>query len=489
MFRAFFVLMLFASAVNAEFRVGGPEMNGKKIRVDLPMSQHIRNVGGSDGKGLCVFASISHGGDWSNNELRDLFEWMRTKPGGGWPSKVDAMISQFSKEKRIGLPNYIQHTAGEASFLEAALQAGRYPAVTYSGRDNVYYSKQVAHMVNLVLFDKDTAVIHDNNYPGKYLWMSREDFLPRWREMGGGWAIVPLDPGPPPLNVQRKEVPLTDSPPEEEKAFYAGQTPCVGPNCLVQKYEWKTASHGKALYQNGVQVGWLSDSGEYKIYDPKTKSFMPGVCPTSLPGTLKETSGIGDTLPTGVEPEKIEHKGTGYRINGTDVTRQKAFESLAGSSGVIDDTGNYRVTAIGPREFLERIQKDWRAASDKEKTHWLFQTYTPSHWAVERTGYKGSGPAIILQSADTDRDGVSPVIETLETYEGPERLLERLRVCRQKDKSIWDFPSIWSLLWNGPTTEQVFLIIGIGFLAILLFVFCPILGTVLILRAIRKVSE
>ena len=36
------------------------------------------------------------------------------------------------------------------------------------------------------------AVIQDNNFPGKWLWMSPGDFLTRWKGTGGGWAIRDL---------------------------------------------------------------------------------------------------------------------------------------------------------------------------------------------------------------------------------------------------------------------------------------------------------
>ena len=106
------------------------------------------------------------------------------------------MIAKYGKGTA-----YVQHTGGDESFLELALKTGRMPGVTYAGRDN-RYSGPIAHMVNLVYLDADQAAILDNNYPEKLLWMSRKEFLTRWRDQGGGWAVVLLTPpaSPPPYN-------------------------------------------------------------------------------------------------------------------------------------------------------------------------------------------------------------------------------------------------------------------------------------------------
>jgi hypothetical protein len=188
---------------NAEFVASGNTHQGKEVMIDLPLDLHIRNVGGSDGLGLCVFASLSHAGKWQSDPVATaIFPWMRTKPGGGYPSKVDAMLARLGNE--LGQKcAYIQHTQGDDAFLDAALATGRFPCVTYNGRDGVYYRNGIAHMVNLAYMDATTAAIHDNNYPGKWLWMTRAEFLQRWRGGGGGggWAVVLLNPPPPPIPV------------------------------------------------------------------------------------------------------------------------------------------------------------------------------------------------------------------------------------------------------------------------------------------------
>ena len=181
------------------FTPGGPTApDGGRATVDLPAAQHMRNVGGSDGLGLCVFTSVEHSGRWQSIRALDGFQaWMRRRPGGGWPEKLDDMLARYCRETGAAIPAYIQHTGGDAEFLEAALRTDRMPCVTYAGRDD-FYRGRIAHMVNLAHLDETKAAIVDNNRPGVWVWMTRAEFLARWRDMGGGWAVVFLDAPPPP---------------------------------------------------------------------------------------------------------------------------------------------------------------------------------------------------------------------------------------------------------------------------------------------------
>jgi len=205
------LVVLWSAAPAGAIDEAGPERAGEAVTVHLPEPQHLRNRGGSDGVGLCVFASIAHAGLYQNEPLAaSLFEYMTTRPGGGYPEKVTDVFRSAARDKGEAAPGYVQHTGGDEAFLRLALRTGRYPCVTYSGADGVFYRSRVAHMVNLVRLDATWAVIHDNNYPGRYLWMEPAEFLARWRDMGGGWAVVLLRSPPPP-------VPTSDSSPAAEK--------------------------------------------------------------------------------------------------------------------------------------------------------------------------------------------------------------------------------------------------------------------------------
>lgn len=174
--------------------ITGPD--GEKPVTDLPHSLRTKNVGGRDGAGLCVFTSIGHSARFQNEDrLKDFQQKMRAELGGGYPSKVDAMIKKYGSGT-----NYLQHEGGDVSVLEAALAGGRMPAVTYGGVDPNYGNSRIAHMTNLVYLGRH-ACVFDNNFvdDARWVWMTREEFLSRWRMMGGGWCVILLQPSPPPV--------------------------------------------------------------------------------------------------------------------------------------------------------------------------------------------------------------------------------------------------------------------------------------------------
>lgn len=183
----------------------GPD--GTPAVCQMPVELRMRNAGGmgprgpGTGSGLCVFTSIEHAGRYQNvPQLWGFQRKMTYEKGGGWPAKVDAMIAKHAKGTR-----YIQHTGGDLELLWRAMQTGRMPGVTYAGMDMHYGQQHIAHMVNLIHLDPPTksprlAAVLDNNFPGErqIVWMTAEEFGQRWRDMDGGWAIVLLNPPPPP---------------------------------------------------------------------------------------------------------------------------------------------------------------------------------------------------------------------------------------------------------------------------------------------------
>ena len=169
-------------------------------QMKLPRELQIKNRGGSDGAGLCVFASITHSAHWQRErDLEDLFRWMFTRPGGGYPSKVEKIVA----EKTQGRVKVIQYEGSDLDVLRLAVKTNRMPAVTYAysptGR---YGGKKIAHMVSLVGITgtgaAETWQILDNNYPGTVERMSTAEFKRSFTGMGGGWAVILYPPGPPP---------------------------------------------------------------------------------------------------------------------------------------------------------------------------------------------------------------------------------------------------------------------------------------------------
>ncbi len=69
--------------------VNGPTApDGTELQCDLPGNLQVKNRGGSDGAGLCVFASLKHSAMWQEvTPLKEIFEYMFNHPGGGYPRK------------------------------------------------------------------------------------------------------------------------------------------------------------------------------------------------------------------------------------------------------------------------------------------------------------------------------------------------------------------------------------------------------------------
>lgn len=183
----------------------GPD--GKtELQVDLPGKLHRANVS-SRGQGCCTHTSVHHMAMWQNvPALQEFAKWVQSKqlPGGTYPKMMDDRIKLICKDRGVPVPEYISLEGGKEVFgvLRTALSSGRMVGVTYSfsptGR---YGGGRISHMVNLVHMDDKYAVILDNNYIGadKYEWLSIDEFARTFTGGRAGWAIILLDPGPPPL--------------------------------------------------------------------------------------------------------------------------------------------------------------------------------------------------------------------------------------------------------------------------------------------------
>lgn len=189
---------------------GARNADGTELQCDLPEELHQKNRGGSDGSGLCVYASNRHTGRWQNCKQFDyLFEWMWKHPGGSYPEKFTQTLEQCCKEKGWPVPDYIQVEGTDLEILKRACATGRMPGVTY-GRSPTgrYGGSSISHMVSLPHADDKWFVVLDNNYPGgqNYEWMSPDEFRKAYTATSGkGWAVVLLQPGPPPAPPRNKK--------------------------------------------------------------------------------------------------------------------------------------------------------------------------------------------------------------------------------------------------------------------------------------------
>lgn len=194
-------LLMLASAYG---QVGGPvHPSGAQVNCDLPATRHLKNKGGSDGAGLCVFASLDMSSDWHNEPaVRGILDWMTKYKGGGYPTKVAEMIRKISSERGLPEPKYIQLEGADIEVIARAVNHGHMACVTYGiSPTRRYNGQKIAHMVCCVAAragpDKLWAIL-DNNYPGTIEWMTEEQFKKSYTITGGGWAVIFLREGPPP---------------------------------------------------------------------------------------------------------------------------------------------------------------------------------------------------------------------------------------------------------------------------------------------------
>ncbi len=171
----------------------GPD--GRWIRCDMTMNLFMRNTGGSDGAGLCVFTSIQHSVHYQGLGLYGFRKFMESKPGGGWPQKVDRMLKEFASARNLRIPPY-RHLYGLQSINEVKMAVNKgYMVCTTWGTDYSHYGGQtIAHMVNMVYLDDEWGAILDNNFINEFLWVKRPSFdkYVAWTggRNDGAWFII-----------------------------------------------------------------------------------------------------------------------------------------------------------------------------------------------------------------------------------------------------------------------------------------------------------
>ena len=176
----------------------GPVHEGVEVQIDLPPRYRQPNAEGTDGAGCCVFASLQMAARWMGiEELADLFEWIQTQKGGGWPERVEKVL----KERAPHL-SFIQYEGADVAILDAAMATGRPVCLTYGYGE--FYKKRgmakISHMVLLVHLDRNKAAILDNNDVENVTWMTREELIKRAKYPSGNlWAVVLIGTPPPPI--------------------------------------------------------------------------------------------------------------------------------------------------------------------------------------------------------------------------------------------------------------------------------------------------
>lgn len=177
-----------------------PEYHGREANAPIPPEVHFHNEGGSDGAGLCVICSVILNGIYQGvpgldvpgrdeRTGRDVGGkgselWLAAKraPGGYSPEKLAELVKRVMPGER-----YVSYLGDDYEVLKK-LSAQGYPVAVTMSTGSLYGYRTVAHMVSGIHFDDDYACIVDNNDPGRYYWMPKQEFLRRWMTGGIGWA-------------------------------------------------------------------------------------------------------------------------------------------------------------------------------------------------------------------------------------------------------------------------------------------------------------
>ncbi len=430
--------------VGDKAEVAGPVYKGVEVQCDLPDSQQLKNIGGTDGAGLCVWTSLGHAARWSNTVcLANFQEYMSHFKGGGWPQRVKEEIPKLARKNgAAAVPEFINYEGNDPAILDLCLKTGRMASVTYGYGER--YRQRIAHMVNLVHFDAQYACVLDNNFPSaKNLeWMSRQEFIRRWTMQGGGWAVVLLDPPPPPVPIARlqrcrEEPPMfglvttltaltlgqwgggscgpVGPPAFSPMNFAAPQIPAAPvaqqpAEQLIRRapfWEKRNRDPGRAYLMKGLRQFGCWECGEryFRSYDPDWKTWgkKVGTPPDWAPplpawakdfppnGVQRQPQATAQAPAAGVKNFGMDWKPAGagekYTLSrgglDLDVSRQGAFAAITGD--LADDSGKHSLTVIGSKDACERVRKDIESNPrlSRVRDRCKVQTYRPDAWEVQ----------------------------------------------------------------------------------------------------------
>ncbi len=338
--------------------------DGTPIQLVLPAREHMQNVGGSDGSGLCVYTSVTLAAKFQNvTEMFGLRKFAEGRPGGSYPEKLDADIKLYAQRAGVTAPSYVQHTGGDDAFLDLCIATRRMPGITYAGVDD-FYSSPILHMVNLVHLDSRHGAIQDNNRAGKWTSDTRQKILYRWKGLddngkdllvpsrqglrtvwvpaGGGWAFCWLGAPPPPRPPVSSE---KNSTTESDRCRHCGHW---------ERTTLADDRHAWVYWSNGEAVGAFCDGVWYTVTHVSTDDgfgktitlytlLEKGEAPAGLSPPEGEPT---DDWNKGVDSWKFDRRNR-YWINGVEVSRAKAYAAVADPGGLTDDSDKYHFSVVG----------------------------------------------------------------------------------------------------------------------------------------------
>lgn len=383
-------------------------------QVDLPAGLRMKNTGGTDGAGLCVWTSLTHSARWQGEaKLFSLRADMEKKKGGGWPQRVDQELSARGV-------NYLQYEGRDLEGLKAALACGLMPSVTWNAKGDPNYRGPIAHMVNLVHLDDRHAAILDNNHPGQLLRMTPAEFLAGYAGKGSGWAVFLLDRGPP------APVPVN--------ALGGDDFDPWGGVLYEWRYDPKYPGQLNLFEKGGKQVGAYSLRSAYFRYldwdawelRKETRWLSPCDPPFPIPlsadrpwreGAVQTVQDFG-VISLAWMPfrAKADEK---WSHSGKKIDRATALKLLTRHKG------KRHLSVVLPKAEQAKVLADLAAAP--ELAPWrdslVVQGYEPTDALAAGVGLR---PGLVIQAAP-DNNGRGKVLHRQDAYTGAADLVKALR--------------------------------------------------------------
>jgi hypothetical protein len=243
---------------------------------------------------------------------------------------------------------------------------------------------------------------------------------------GGGWIIVPLRPGPPPVPINAQESVMSACP--------------TCPNCppappahvaMAHSYKWSPSADRRHwfLSQDGRQTGtYVCGTDTYHSIDYQGK-FSEAVPPVPVPRQAWPARGPSD-LPTGVITSRLGN-GPSCSYQGRPCDFQQVMQAL--DDRIPSNAGKIWLHVGGgtPQERAQ-VESEFQQhpAFDAVRSHALVQSYPADAWAT-RPGLATEGrPAIQLMGPERP-DGKAVVLYQWSSYPGASavaaKMIEALR--------------------------------------------------------------
>lgn len=168
-----------------------PPQDSEHPSVSVPKEMHIRNWVDRSGAGSCVHASTLYLMQWQGLANHEVESWKKSHAGGETARSIQQHYERAGYE-------WCCTERGDPGFLEWANKS----------RMGCILWWKPSHCCTFVGFwehpEKGTlAAVYDNNYPGRFEYHKKEDFIRAWRGFGGFAATVliksPATPVPWPI--------------------------------------------------------------------------------------------------------------------------------------------------------------------------------------------------------------------------------------------------------------------------------------------------